>query len=48
MKSDAMNNLIAMGIAIAILFVILYLVFWKKEKFDGAKGEDPRLAWMRR
>lgn len=36
-------------IGVALFITLLYLVFWKKEeKFDGAAGEDPRLAWMRR
>jgi len=45
---DTTTTTIAGIIGVALFLALLYFVFWKKENFEGAAGEDPRLAWMRR
>jgi len=46
---DSTTATVSAIIGIALFLTLLYLVFWKKqERFDGAPGDDPRLAWMRR
>ena len=46
---DSTTATVSSIIRIALFLTLLYLVFWKKEeRFDGASGDDPRLAWMRR
>ena len=45
---DNTTTTIAGIVGVALFIALLYFVFWKKEKFDGAPGDDPRLAWMRR
>lgn len=46
---DTTTTTIAGIVGVALFIALLYFVFWKKEeKFDGAPGDDPRLAWMRR